>query len=261
MSYNYDDEEGDIFRDPLVDEDDLYYRAALLMREIEEWHQKNPEFRGEKDEIPHLMKLPQEEAESQIPTELVNLHRELESFLEIVAAHPEYRTLVINWMVEIDGYEGLSDERIIVKEDDFNPEFIDEAFGSIGGLYQAVSSYLKREGYLVGEQSAGSEGWTLGLMCNDVAANKLSEELHKRFNKAIKRGLLTVRKCFWGFRLKGLTAANYTEFLEGKDYYEEDDVEFEMDDDFAEFLENPKNIADNDEDEDESFLDFGEFGK
>ena len=249
----FDEEEGDIFRDPLIDRDDVYYRAAILTSNIEEWHKHNPEFRGEKDEIPHIMRLSPEEAEQQIPLELVMLERELETFLEIVAAHPKYKDLVVSWMVEIEGDDGLTEERMNIKHEEnkvIDEEFhyvLDEAFKSIGGLYQAVESYLQRENYTICEKVAGKDGWTLGMICNDAAASDLCADVHKKFKKAIGRGMLRVRKSFWGYRLVGLSAENYKDFLDLEEFSSEGEYEPPKKYPAApEYLEGDENDADDD---------------
>jgi hypothetical protein len=244
-------EEGDIFRDPLTEEDDLYYRAAILVKEIEDWHRDNPEFRSDSEgEIPHVMKLDPLDAEQSIPTALVSLHRQMEEFLEIVAAHPEFRHLIVAWIVEIEGYDGLSEERMNIDNDDLNKDRADEVFGSIGGLYQAVDHYLEKNEYVVSEKSASSEGWTIGLNCNYEAAIDLCDKIHEKFKKAISRGMLTIRKSFWGYRLLGLSPANYEQFLGDRDNFLEKEMGLEEDDGMLEFLSNPEDFDDDYEDDD-----------
>lgn len=257
-----DNQEGNIFKDPLTDTDDLYYRAALLLRDIDEWHKENPGYRGDDDnEVAESMRLSPEEAQEKLPEELVSHHKSLETFLEIVSAHPDFRKLIINWIVEIDGYDQLSEERIIPQGQATDTASIKDTLGSIGGFHQAVSSFLKKEKYEIYEQTLGADGWSIGLLCNEKASNKLCEKLHERFKKAIDRGLLRVRKAYWGYMLRGLNINTYKEYLSNNDYYEEDEIEFEIDDDFAEFLEDPQNIIDDDDDDEPRFLDFGEFSK
>lgn len=235
--------EGDLFREPLQDEHDVYSRAAFLFSEIEDWHKKNPEFREGKDgEVSFMEEMDELDAMSNIPQDLVLLHHQRQSFYEIVAAHPKFRKFLVSWRVEVTGYTGIDPEKIKKDENDsedgfkeLSEEESEKIWNGIGGIFSAVQSYLDKNDFLASECEATESYWRIGLQCNDFAADELCDKIHKKFKKAIATGMITVRKSFFGMQLVGLTLNNYESFLNGEKTIEILDVDSDDYDNFDDY--------------------------
>jgi hypothetical protein len=139
--------------------------------------------------------------------ELDRAHRDRDRFAEQCAADPALCQLLAGcWMIDVDGGPLCERELPALSEqlsDGEVPGFIDFV-GSLTELSRRVYDLVEELGMSITDSGCGPDGWSIGVPCDEIAAERLCRALYDRFEPEIGAGTLTVRKKFWGWRFAGL---------------------------------------------------------
>lgn len=130
------------------------------------------------------------------------LRNKIKKFSTVLAAHPDFQDKIASWMIDVRGkgdIDFLSEKDVMrIMESSNVDEKMRELINQSGGLAQSMQNFIESNGFCITDRSCGSGTWHLGILCNDKNANKLCTMLHKTFEAAIDRGLVTIYKKFWG---------------------------------------------------------------
>ncbi|MFA5767350.1 MAG: hypothetical protein WC919_05485 [Candidatus Paceibacterota bacterium] len=130
------------------------------------------------------------------------LRTELRRKTQAVLGHPYSFEHVQCWMVDAVGHQ---------TECDVSPELVaeleEDAIQGLGHKYMEKFGALPAEvralmsDWDLTDSGGGCGSWHLGCHCTESEAKELCTALHNRFQHAIDRGILVVRRSFWSLRL------------------------------------------------------------
>lgn len=119
--------------------------------------------------------------------------RQLRRFGEELAAMPQFFDVLQCWMVEVNGFAEVSE----ITSQDFD---LEDTLNRLGGLAQAVQTFVLKHDFKVTSRSNGVGYWELGVFCSEQEARRLCSLLHDKFAKAIQSRQVQVTRKFWGWR-------------------------------------------------------------
>lgn len=122
-------------------------------------------------------------------------------FGNILAANPNFFSVMESWKVVITGKEGVCPESI---ERALKTSDVDKLIDYCGNLAIGVKSHVKGKGMIICDMGAGENGWDIAVRCSEKNSRLLCFDLHKKYFTAIELKLLTISRRFAGHCLPGL---------------------------------------------------------
>lgn len=122
-------------------------------------------------------------------------------FGNILAANPNFFSIMESWKVVITGKEGVSSESIEAAQKTAD---VDTLVDRCGNLAILIKDHVKAKGMIICDMSAGENGWDIAVRCSEKNSRLLCFDLHKRFFTAIEMELITISRRFAGHCLPGL---------------------------------------------------------
>jgi hypothetical protein len=118
-----------------------------------------------------------------------------------LAAMPNFFDVMEPWLITVIGRQGISRESMeeVAKSNDR-----EDLVARAGALACSVVGYLRSQGFIIRDVSAGEDGWDVCVRCTDKLSRSLCFDLHQRFAQAISLNLLNVSRRFGGNYLPGL---------------------------------------------------------
>jgi hypothetical protein len=123
----------------------------------------------------------------------VNLKRKAQAVL----GHPRSFEHVKCWMVDAIGYQTECDvsPSLVAEMEDFGHKYVER----FGALPSEVRLFMSN--WDLTDSGGGCGSWHLGCHCTELEAKELCSALYSRFQHAIDRGILTIRRTPWSLRL------------------------------------------------------------
>ena len=128
---------------------------------------------------------------------------ELKRAAQAVLGHPYSFEHVRCWMVDAVGCQAECDV-----SKDLVAEMEEDALQGLGHKYMENFGALPTEvralmvNWNLTDSGGGCNSWHLGCHCTEPEAKELCAALHGRFQHAIDKGMLLIRRTFWSLRLK-----------------------------------------------------------
>ncbi|MFA5766418.1 MAG: hypothetical protein WC919_00655 [Candidatus Paceibacterota bacterium] len=131
------------------------------------------------------------------------LRVELRRKAQAVMGHYSSFRCVKCWMVDAVGHQtecDISPELVAEIEEDATHELGHKYVEKFGALPSEVREVMSK--WDLTDSGGGCGSWHLGCHCTDIEAKELCRTLHERFQHAIDRGILTIRRSFWSLKLR-----------------------------------------------------------
>jgi len=134
---------------------------------------------------------------TELDPKIDGLRVELRRKTQAVLGHPHSFDRIKCWMVDVVGYQTECDvsPELVAEMEDFGHRYMER----FGALPSEVRLFMSN--WDLTDSGGGCGSWHLGCHCTESEAKELCVALHNRFQYAIDRGILVVRRTFWSLKL------------------------------------------------------------
>jgi len=118
-----------------------------------------------------------------------------------LAANPCFFDIMESWHVVLYGKEGVNKNSVY---EAYKTHNVEDLIDRCGGIAINIKEYIKTNGYLISDMSAGEDGWDISVKCTEKKSRDLCGAIYRRYSHTINLKLLSISRRFAGHCLPGL---------------------------------------------------------